>query len=163
MICKDHFRLKKDGTPGRKCFCRNPELIENYDKAIADLTQTWDCHHRKEEFFTCKELIEKGEYYDVPPEDLIFLTKKEHYRLDSSRKRISKTTKGKKLSEETKRKISEAHKGKSKPWTSEWNKIHKKGNKNTLGYKHSEETKKKLSEAKKGKHWRIENGKRVYY
>lgn len=31
-----------------KHFCREGELtkIENYDKAIADETQTWECHHR---------------------------------------------------------------------------------------------------------------------
>ena len=48
MIAKYQFMLKKDGTPYQDCFCRTPELIENYDKAIADTTQTWDCHHRLE-------------------------------------------------------------------------------------------------------------------
>ena len=40
MISKQKSRLKKNGEPNCKCFCRNPELIENYDKAIADTTQT---------------------------------------------------------------------------------------------------------------------------
>jgi len=48
---------------------------------------------------------------------------------------------GKQLSEETRRKISEAKKGKS----------------------HSEEHIKKLSEAHQGKHWKIVDGKRVYF
>ena len=58
---------------------------------------------------------------------------------------ISKANKGKKMSEESKKKMSEA----------------KKGNKNMLGKKHSEETKKKMSEAKKGENspW---YGKQLY-
>lgn len=115
MISKSHFRLKKNGELGSRCFCRHPELIENYEKAIADTAQVWDCHHRREEFYSQKELKERGEYYDVPPDELIFLTKSEHYKMDSACKRISEAMKGKKqppLSEETKRKMSEAHKGK---------------------------------------------------
>ena len=46
-----------------------------------------------------------------------------------------------KISDETKKKISESNKGK----------------------KLSEETKKKISEAYKGKHWKIVDGKRVWY
>lgn len=112
MICERCFRLKKNGEPYCDCFCRHPELIENYEKAIADETRTWEVHHRKEDLYSYKELIERGEYYDVPPEELIFLTVAEHNKIDSRRKRFSEAMKGKKLSEETKRKISEAKKGK---------------------------------------------------
>ena len=59
----------------------------------------------------------------------------------------SGANKGKKRSEETKRKMSEAQKGHQT-----WNK----------GKKMSEETKKKLSEAMKGRHWKLVDGKRVY-
>lgn len=55
MICERRFRIRKDGEPDSKCFCRHPELIENYDKAIADKTQVWEVHHRKEEFYSQKE------------------------------------------------------------------------------------------------------------
>ena len=110
MINKSRFQLKKNGEPCYKCYCRNPELIENYDKAIADTTQTWTVHHRKEEFYSQKELKERGEYYDVPPEDLIFLTVSDHTKIDSKCKRQSKAMKGKKHSEEHKRKLSEAQK-----------------------------------------------------
>ena len=111
MISERMFQLKKNGEPRKyRCYCRNPELIENYDKAIADETQIWDCHHRREEFYSYKELIERGEYFDVSPEELIFLTKAEHSKIDSCCKRISETKKGKSLSEESKRKISEAQK-----------------------------------------------------
>ena len=58
-------------------------------------------------------------------------------------------TKGKhwSLSEETKRKHSEASRGKAP----------------MLGKHHSEETKQKISEANTGKHWKLVDGKRVWY
>ena len=32
-----------------KKFCKDDiSLIENFDKAISDSNQTWDCHHRRE-------------------------------------------------------------------------------------------------------------------
>lgn len=59
------------------------DLIENYDKAVEDTTQTWDCHHRWETMFgySRKELIEAGAYYNVPASHLIFMTSVEHNRL----------------------------------------------------------------------------------
>ncbi len=105
MINEERFRLKKNGEPNRKCFCRHPELIENYDLAIADEAQIWEVHHRREEFYSYKELIERGEYLDVSPEDLIFLTPTEHRKIDSHCKRISEAKKGMKHSEEHKRKL----------------------------------------------------------
>ena len=132
MISKSHFNFKKDGTPKYNCFCQNPELIENYDAAIADTIQTWECHHRKEFEFSKKELISLGLYYDRPPEELIFLTPAQHRKLHH---------KGKKMSDEFRKKLSEYMKGKH----------------------HSEETKKKCGAVNKGKHWRTENGRRVWY
>lgn len=108
MINKYRFIIKKNGEPNSHCFCRHPDLIENYDKAIADNTQTWEVHHRREEFYSKKELIERGEYYDVPPEELIFLTQTEHRKLDSRCQGHSEVMKGKKHSEESKKKMSKA-------------------------------------------------------
>jgi len=106
------FQLKKNGEPYSTCYCRHPEFIENYEKAIADETQIWEVHHRKEEIYPYKELIERGEYFDVEPEELIFLTRAEHRKIDSFCKRVSEANKGRKHSEESKRKSSEAQKGK---------------------------------------------------
>lgn len=132
--------------------CEDISLIKNYDKAIADATQTWDCHHRMELIetgavvdSTRQDLMDWGLYYSRPADELIFLSSKAHNILHK---------KGKKRgphSEERKRKISEAHKGlKYGPF--------------------SEEHKKKLSEAHKGKssntkgkHWKLVDGKRIYY
>lgn len=131
-----------------KYICKDFTKIENYEKAVKDTRRMWECHHRLETHnsdgerrsvdILHSELIALGIYYDRPPEELIFLTKKEHDRLhskgkkrsDEIGKRISRTKKGKPMSEETKRKQVEAHKGK----------------------KHgpmSEETKRKISEAQK--------------
>lgn len=112
MISNRYFRIKKNGEPYFDCYCRKPEFIENYDKAVSDTSQIWEVHHRKEGLYSYKELIERGEYYDVPPSELIFLTHKEHSKIDSRCKRIGKALKGKNHSEETKRKMSEVRKGK---------------------------------------------------
>ena len=113
-----------------KLFCKEDiSKIKNYDKAIADTTQVWHCHHMTETWWHCtrKELIENECYYNRKACELIFLTPEEHKRLHM---------KGVTRSEETKKKISEANKGRIT-----WNK----------GLTLSEETRKKMSEAKKGK------------
>ena len=63
-------------------YCKDDiSLIENYDKAVADNSKTWDCHHRRESNYTAASLIEISEYYNRPAEELIFLTPNEHHRL----------------------------------------------------------------------------------
>lgn len=134
-------------------YCRDDiSKIENYDKAIADTTQTWDLHHRLEftldgEFaLTTEQLKMHDMYYNRPYYELIFLTKSEHMRLhmkdkclpEDVKQRISDKLKGIQrgpMTEEHRRKLSESKKGKV-PWS--------KG-------KHlSDETKRKISESKKG-------------
>ena len=89
-----------------KKFCKDDiSLIENYDKAIADKTQVWQCHHRRETIYSRSGLKEIGEYYNRPACELIFLTPLEHIRLHHL---------GKHLSTETLKKISESKKGKLK-------------------------------------------------
>ena len=128
-------------------YCKDYEKIENYEQAINDETQTWHCHHRLETHFSdgterpikaqlkATELIALNMYYDRPPEEFIFLTNSEHRRLHMLGKHIGTFAKGRKLSEEHKKKLSETH----------------KGNTNALGHKASEEARKRISEAHKGK------------
>lgn len=69
-------------------YCRRiyHHLIENYEKAI-NSDEMYICHHRKEidkdgrNAFSADELIDLGEYFHRPPEELIFLTKSEHKAL----------------------------------------------------------------------------------
>ena len=126
--------------------CEDISKIENYEAAISDKTQTWDCHHRWEIFMMLRiskqSLIESGLYYHQPADRLILLPSSEHASLhqkgmkksEEHRRKIGEAHKGKKRSEETKLKISETLKGRPP--------INK-------GKKHSEETKRKISEAKK--------------
>jgi hypothetical protein len=90
MICK--YQVEK------YC-CGDITEIENYQEAISDTTQTWECHHHYEITYSLsvEELKEKGLYYNVPPEHLIFLTKADHRKLhkenmrEESRKKQSDT------------------------------------------------------------------------
>ena len=127
MISEQHF-IKTQ----KYCFCQTPELIENYEQAINDNTQIWVCHHRDEirtlpsgmvVIRSKEELIENGRYYNCPPNELIFLTNSEHTKLHSKyiyhppmsekeKERRRKAYKGRQMTEEWKRKIGTALKGK---------------------------------------------------
>ena len=169
MINKQVFRIKKNGEPNGKCFCRTPELIENYTEAISS-NKKYDCHHRLETHFSNgierprnaqlsrEELIALGMYFDRPASELIFLTQKEHHSLhnkynkgrklgptsEETKVKISTANKGKKRSDETKAKISVANKGKI---LSEEQK--RKTSESMRGHKVSEETKAKMAEKRK--------------
>lgn len=144
-----------------KAFCKDDiSLIENYDKAIADDTQTWHCHHRRETIFSKADLIEIGEYYNRPACELIFLTPLEHIRLHhlgkhhsaETHQKMSEAHKGKNHSDETRQKMSEAHKGKHHS-AETCKKIAVNNGCFWKGKHRSAETCKKIAEANKGKHW----------
>ena len=107
-----------------KKYCREDiSLIENYEKAIKDNTQTWDCHHRKESQYSADELVDIGEYYGVLASDLIFITHSDHSKLHNKLQDYhngnSNPMFGKHHSEEAKKKMSECHIGKHYPKLSE--------------------------------------------
>lgn len=66
------------------------DLIENYRLAEADGFEGWTIHHRNEigldgkVSYTQKQLIDKGLYYERPPDELIWLTDSEHKKLHNS-------------------------------------------------------------------------------
>ena len=164
----------------KKYCCEDISKIENYDKAIADTTQMWDCHHRMELIktgavvdSTKQDLIDWDIYYNRPADELIFLTKAEHMSLhwkgkhhsEEYKRKMSEAckgrtawNKGKTFSEEYKRNMSELMKGRT--FSEEWK---RKLSESQKGKKLSEEAKRKLSEARKGKHWKLVDGKRVWY
>lgn len=132
MINEKAFQIRKDGKPKADCFCTRPWLIENYEEAMNDKTQTWECHHRLEiapfsgKHISHKRLIELGMYFNVEPEALIFLTETEHKKLEQgkevsaeTREKLSKQMKGKKFSDEHKKHLSDSSYWKGKP---AWNK-----------------------------------------
>lgn len=76
-------------------FCKDDiSKIENYDKAIGDKYQCWDCHHRTEIWWNCtsQELIDNECYYHRPAKELIFLTHGEHSKLHNKLGNYAKRT-----------------------------------------------------------------------
>lgn len=91
-------------------YCRDDlNKIENYDAAINDPEQIWDCHHRLEIFWwwttSIETLKEQGLYYHRPASELIFLPRNEHTALHHLGKQIWK---GRHHSKESKSKMSKA-------------------------------------------------------
>ena len=140
--------------------CEDLSLIENYELAINDTTQTWECHHRGEvlpgERFSANDLKKFGLYYNRPAAELIFLTPFAHRQLhfkgvqksDATKKAVSKAHKGIPLSEAHKKALSEALKGVPNGPMSE---DRKKAISEALkGVQKSEASKKAMSEAHKG-------------
>lgn len=145
-------------------YCKDYENIENYEAAKKDNFKCWECHHRLETHnsdgerrlvnISVAELKALGMYYNRPASELIFLTISEHrlYNEGENNPNYGKPTwnKGKKMSEEARKKMREAKKGEKNP---------------NYGKHFSEEHKKKLREVHKGKniwtkgvHW-YNNGK----
>ena len=138
-------------------YCKNYTQIENYEEAINDSTETWICHHILGEILSSEQLKKHDFYYDVPPCMLKFVTKKEHskihrkshahpYRKSHAHPYRKNSFKIRKLSEETRKKISESCKGRK--FSVETRKKISEANKRR---KLSVETRKKLSEALKGR------------
>lgn len=82
------MEIKMEKKRRFECYCDEFENVENYEKAKANNFKGWDCHHRLETHnsdgekrlvdITRGELAALGMYYHRPPEELIFLTAKEH-------------------------------------------------------------------------------------
>lgn len=161
-MISQHRRIKR--------YCSEPlEHIENYEEAVNDTEHKWDCHHRLEiqgQFRNSKELLVKcGMYYHVPASQLIFLRQDVHRKIHTKGK--PSTTIGKHHSEETRRKMSEAHKGEKAYWfgkhlseeSKRKNSESHLGNKNpNFGKPRSEETKRKIAEARR-RYWANKRGK----
>ena len=138
-----------------KRFCKEPEKIENYEKAKVDNFKGWQCHHRlethnsdgerREVDITREELIALGMYYHRPAEELIFLPRSEHRSLHT--KGESNPMYGKQG----------YWKGKTGP-----NKGKLAGENNPMyGKRHSLLSIQKMVEAKKGKHASKETKKKM--
>ena len=99
-----------------KYCCEDILKIENYELAKRDNFRGWVIHHRLELVetgavvdSTKQDLMDRGIYYNRPAEELIYLTKSEHQKLH--RKGKPGPNRGKHFSEDHKRKILEAKRG----------------------------------------------------
>lgn len=122
-----------------KKYCKEDiSLIENYEQAISDQSQIWECHHRLEiqgdKITSRQELKDKKLYYHRPANELIFLTHEEHSKLHHDN-----------ISNKTRIKISQSHLGSCR--TKEQKERMSKAQQGRI---HSEETKLKISKSKKG-------------
>ena len=151
----------------KKYCCEDISLIENYDKAM-NSEDRYDCHHKLEIELnkSVKELKELNLYYNRPASELLFLSHNEHISLhrkdtlmsEDAKRRMSEAKKGKpshkkgiKLSKEIKQKMSNSMKGKYL------------GEKHPMYGKHLlEETKLKISLSKIGKQSAIKDKKKVW-
>ena len=130
-------------------YCKDYKNIKNYEEALKS-TLKYDLHHRLEisDNKSRKDLKEENLYYDRPATELIFLEHGEHIRLHKEGE--NNPMFGKNLSTDTRKKISEAMKGKHRPaFSTEWKQRMSAAQKGKLG-------------PNRGKHWHLENAKRVY-
>ena len=150
-------------------YCTDYKNIEKYNEAVKSPLR-YDLHHRLEisEMQSRSDLIFLHLYYHRPPEELIFLEHGDHISLHKAN-----------LSDETRQKISDAHKGEKNPnfgkhfsaeTRKKMSKVNK-GNHYVLGHHWnlSDETRQKISDARKGKpgtclgkHWHLEDGHRIW-
>ena len=149
-----------------RIFCKDFTKIENYEKAVNDKNKLWVCHHRMEEVFSSVELKRAGWYYNRKPEELIFIRKSEHNRNPKLhievRKTLEKFRHNKPHTKETKELISKKCKGLKLS-----KETRNKMSLSKIGHFVSDETRKKIKEANKnthkGQHWKVVDGKRVWY
>ena len=95
--------------------CEDLSLIENYNDAIADKNEIWECHHRLEIqdgilVNTATDLMRKNLYWYRPASELIFLPRRVHIGIHTKARcsGVHKTS-------EQRKKISEGLKG-NIPW-----------------------------------------------
>lgn len=164
MISKDFYRLKK-------ICCEEISLIENYNEAVNDTTQIWDCHHRKEIELNKnrQELIDMGLYYNRPANELIFITHSDHTKLHQTNKKVNQSTKDL-ISEAAKKRVGDKNPFYGKHHTEESRQKIKdnhpdfKGEKHPMyGKHHTEEAKQKMKKPKSEEHkQKLRKPKRKY-
>lgn len=151
-------------------FCvEDIKLIENYKEALNDPNETWVCHHKLgiggDYCNSVDELKLMNLYFHRPAKELVFMKRHDHQVLHGSNR-----------SEKTKKKLSENNGMKKKAVREKMSKL-KTGKVFTQEHKanlsishkndgHSDKITKqcnKLSKLYKGKHWKLVDGKRVWF
>ena len=149
--------------------------IENFEKFLVQYCSTKEEADAAEKFWIAEYRSRGKAQYNIADGGHGGCGNKGKKFSEETKRKMSEAKKGRPRSEETKKKLSEVHKGKklSEEWKmkiSEAGKgrprseeTKKKISETLKGKHYSEETKKKMSEARKGKHWKLVDGKRVWY
>ena len=164
-----------------KSYCTEPlDKIEHYEEALSEGFEGWCIHHRREiqpdgTRVSAQELKDQGLYCGRPASELIFMRFGEHSALhnkdkvisEEHRKKLSEALSGennpnfgKQFSNETRQKLSESLKGRT--FSEETRqKMSVNNGRFWKGNQLSEEHCQKLSEAHKGKHHTEESRKKM--
>ena len=97
--------------------------VENYQNALNDNFAGWDLHHKAEILpdgtrVSVKELNKHGKYWNRPASELIWLKHGDHMKLHNSGNGNPAFGISYSISDTTRHKMSEAHKGKC--WWNNW-------------------------------------------
>ena len=148
--------------------------IENFEKFLIQHCYSKEETNKAEKFWIAEYRRRGKAEYNIADGGEGGGFKGKHHSQESKRK-LSEANKGnipgnkgKHHSEEAKKKISEANKcrkawNKGKPMSEEQKKKLSEAHKEKKHNPHSEETKQKISEAMKCKHWKLVDGKHIYY
>ena len=150
--CSEEARKKmSEARKGRQAWNKGVKMSEEFCKNNSEAHKGNQNHkgkHHSEETKMKLSEINRGKRRSEETKKKISETYKRKYQTGEIKPSCSKGMLGKKHSEETKKKISEAKKVIVSPFK---------------GKKHSDESKRKNAEAHKGKHYKVVDGKRVYY
>ena len=139
--------LCKGKTPWNKGKKMSEEFCKKNSEAHKGNKSHLGKHHSEETKMKLSE-INRGKRHSEETKKKISETYKRKYQTGEIKPSCSKGMLGKKHSEESRKKISEAKKRMVSPFK---------------GKKHSDEAKRKNAEAHKGKHWKLVDGRRIWY
>lgn len=135
--------------------------VENFTKEILFDVYGPDLMDFLEEAIVDEAFIARPDTYNMAPGGQGGAVCGKHLS-EEHRKKVSEANKGKRRSEEAKRKVSEAMKGKKNRLgtrqSDEWKRNMSEAQ---IGRRHSEETKRKMSEAHKGRHFSEEHRRKL--
>lgn len=170
-----HQAYKKYGVENfkKEIICKNVQ----YKETIDNMEKFYIKKEREQNLNGCYNITDGGEGRFGPCQEetkrkISEGNKGKHSVSEETRRKMSKTRKGKHLTEEHKKKLSLVHCGENNGF---YGKCHSEETRRKIsetlkGKKrehHSEETKRKISKShkglRKGKHWKVVNGKRVWY
>ena len=142
-ICKAEYNIADGGQGGalRKGMPHSEETKRKIGEKSKGRHCSEETKRKHSEAMKAENNPMYGKHRSEETRKKISEARKGYHHSEESKKKMSEARKGKKLSEETRQKLSKALKGRS----------------------FSVEHNRKHSEAMKGKHWKLVDGKRIYY